>query len=122
MRLLTNGERDASFGSEGLVLTAFSEHDDIGAGVAQLADGRILVAGSIGQGSPAQDTDFGIACHDENGALAGSFGSGGKLTIDFFASFDGAENLVQQPNGMIVVGGFARNGTRTGYGLARVSP
>jgi hypothetical protein len=32
-------------------------------------------------------------------------------------------NLIAvQPDGKIVVSGFARNGTRTGYGLVRVLP
>lgn len=102
------------------VTTPFSTLDDFGRAVALQADGRIVVAGqnSINQ----SNSDFAIARYATNGKLDSSFGTGGKLTIDFFGSFDGAENVLVQPDGRIVRGGFARNGTRTGYGLARVLP
>ena len=83
------------------------------------ADGRIVVAG---QSSNKSNSDFAVARYGTNGAPDASFGSGGKLTIDFFGSFDGAENVAVQSDGKIVVSGFARNGTRTGYGLVRILP
>ncbi len=83
------------------------------------ADGRIVVAG---QSSNRINPDFAVARFAANGAPDASFGSGGKLTIDFFGSFDGAESVVVQPDGKIVVGGFATNGSRTGYGLVRILP
>ena len=119
MRLLANGGPDNSFGTAGLVTTPFSTLDDFGRAVALQADGRILVAG---QRSNQSNPDFAVARYATDGTLDGSFGTGGKLTIEFFGSFDGAENVVVQPDGKIVLGGFARNGTRTGYGLARVLP
>lgn len=54
--------------------------------------------------------------------LDAAFDGDGKLTLDFFGSFDGAENIAIQANGRIVVSGFARNGNRTNYALARVVP
>jgi uncharacterized delta-60 repeat protein len=83
------------------------------------ADGRIVIAG---QSSNKSNPGFGVARFAANGAPDASFGSAGKLTIDFFGSFDGAENVAVQPDGKIVVGGFATNGTRTGYGLVRILP
>jgi hypothetical protein len=44
------------------------------------------------------------------------------LTVSFFDAFDGAEGVAIQPDGQIVLGGFATSGTQTGYGLARVNP
>ena len=58
--------------------------------------------------SNRSNPDFAVARYGTNGAPDASFGSGGKLTIDFFGSFDGAENVAVQPDGKIVVGGFAR--------------
>ena len=83
------------------------------------ADGKIVVAG---HSSNRINPGFAVARFGINGALDASFGSGGKLTIDFFGSFDGAENVALQPDGKIVVGGFATNGSRTGYGLVRILP
>jgi uncharacterized delta-60 repeat protein len=83
------------------------------------ADGRIVVAG---QSSNRINPGFAVARFGTNGVLDASFGTGGKLTIDFFGSFDGAESVAVQSDGKIVVGGFATNGSRTGYGLARILP
>ena len=119
MRLNSNGSADSGFGTAGLATTAFSTQDDFGLAVAVQADGRIVVAG---QSSNRSNPDFAVARFAANGTLDPSLGTAGKLTIDFFGSFDGAENAVMQPDGKIVLGGFASNGTRTGYGLARVNP
>ena len=119
MRLLANGSPDNGFGTAGLATTAFTTQDDFGRAITVQANGKIVVAG---ESSNKSNPNFAIARFDSNGAPDASFGSGGKLTIDFFGSFDGAENVVVQPDGKIVLGGFASNGTRTGYGLARVLP
>jgi hypothetical protein len=68
------------------------------------------------------EPNFGIARFDAAGALDASFGTDGKLTVDFFGASDGAECVAVQPDGKIVVAGFARNGASTGLGLARVLP
>ena len=119
MRLAANGSPDNRFGNAGLVLTDFTSVDDFGRAVALQADARIVVAG---QSSSQSNPNFGVVRYATDGTLDGSFGTGGKLTIDFFGSFDGAENVIVQPDGKILLGGFARNGTRTGYGLVRVLP
>jgi uncharacterized delta-60 repeat protein len=119
MRLGGNGAIELGFGSSGLATAAFSIEDDFARAVLVQADGRIVVAG---QSSNRINPGFAVARFGTNGAPDASFGSGGKLTIDFFGSFDGAENVVVQPDGKIVVGGFATNGSRTGYGLVRILP
>lgn len=86
------------------------------------ADGLIVVAGRAGQGTSESNADFAVARYDSEGALDPSFGSDGKLTIDFFGGFDGAENVTLQPDAKIVVSGFAENGSGTGYALARLAP
>ena len=84
-----------------------------GRALAIQADGRIVVAG---QSSNRSNPNFAVARYGTNGAPDASFGSGGKLW------FDGAENVAVQSDGKIVVGGFATNGSRTGYGLVRMLP
>jgi uncharacterized delta-60 repeat protein len=83
------------------------------------SDGKIVVAG---QSSNLTNPDFAIARFTAGGTLDGSFDSDGRLTVDFFGSFDGAECAVIQTDGKILVGGFARNGTSTALGLVRVVP
>jgi len=56
------------------------------------------------------------------GALDTTFGTAGLARIDFFGGFDTANDVVIQPDGRIVVGGSARNGTATSLGMARLVP
>lgn len=119
MRLEANGGTDPTFGTAGLATAGFSTQDDFGRAIAVHADGRIFVAG---QSSNASNPDFGLACFTSDGVLDAGFDTDGKLTLDFFGSFDGAENVAVQGDGRIVVSGFARNGNRTNYGLARIEP
>lgn len=120
MRLAVNGSPDSGFGSGGLVTTDLSTGDDFGRAIALQAGGKIVVAGqSLSQTSSG---DFAVARYNTDGSLDAAFGSGGKLTIDFFGSSDGAESVAVQPDGKVVLGGFARNVLRTGYALVRVAP
>jgi uncharacterized delta-60 repeat protein len=119
MRLNASGSPDGSFGSNGLVTTGFTTQADFARAVAIQADGRIVVAG---QSSNRSNPDFAVARYAASGALDASFGAGGKMAIDFFGSFDGAESVAIQSDAKVVVGGFARNGTSTGYALVRILP
>lgn len=110
---------DPAFGTGGLVTTPIGAGTDHARAVAVQADGRIVVAG---QASSATVSDFGIARYEADGDLDAGFGSGGLVTVDFFGSTDGAEAVLIQPDGRIVVGGVARNGTSFGLGLARLVP
>jgi hypothetical protein len=65
-------------------------------------------------------SDLAVARFDAGGALDAGFGTGGKLTLDFFGSSDGGECVAVQPDGQLLVGGFARNGSNVGLALARV--
>ncbi len=56
-----------------------------------------------------------------SGALDTSFANAGKQTVDFFGLSDGAESVVVQADGKIVVGGFAED-SFDGYGVARIDP
>jgi uncharacterized delta-60 repeat protein len=118
-RLDANGGTDGGFGTGGLATAVFSTQDDFGRSLAVHPDGRIFVAGQSSNGS---NPDFGLACFTSGGTLDAGFDGDGKLTVDFFGSFDGAENVAIQADGQIVISGFAGNGTRTNYALARIAP
>ena len=119
MRLEADGSPDGSFGFGGVVSTTFSALGDFSRAVAVQADDKIVL---VGESSNQSNSNFAVARYLPDGTLDLSFDLDGKLTIDFFGSFDGAENVAVQPDGKIVLGGFALNGTRMGYGLARVVP
>ncbi len=119
MRLESSGSPDLGFGVNGLVSTQISVQDDYGRAIALMSDGRILVAG---QTSNLSNPDFAVARYLSTGAPDTSFDGDGEMAVDFFGSFDGADSVAVQGDGKIVLGGFARNGSRTGYGLARINP
>ena len=51
-----------------------------------------------------------------------NFGTNGVLTIDFFGGRDSAEAVVQQPDGKLIVGGFASVGKSLVFALVRLVP
>jgi uncharacterized delta-60 repeat protein len=105
VRYLANGSLDASFGSGGKVTTSFFGFDDSATAVRLQADGKIVVAGQAYPGG-AND-QFALARYNSNGSLDTSFGTGGKVTTDFFGTNDAADALIIQADGKIVAAGMA---------------
>jgi uncharacterized delta-60 repeat protein len=79
-----NGALDASFGTNGRVVTAITDGDDFVVAVAVVSGGRILALGPAG-------SQLGLVRYDADGALDATFGSGGVLT-----------SMLGQPNGIFV--------------------
>ena len=82
-------------------------------------DGRIVV---VGKSSSATVSDFGIARHLADGTLDAGFGDGGRLSVDFFGTADGAKCVATQGDGKLVIAGLATNGSSTDLGLVRLVP
>jgi uncharacterized delta-60 repeat protein len=80
-RYESNGALDASFGTEGKVITDLGGRNDWTSSVAVLPDGRIVAAG---QADVARGSGFALARYDSNGTLDTSFGTNGTVTTDFF--------------------------------------
>ena len=116
-RFTISGQPDGEFGNGGLVTTTFSTQDDFGRGVA-LQAGKIVV---VGQASNKVNSNFAIARYTSAGVLDSSFGDGGKLTIEFFGSFDSAECVAVQSDGRIVAAGSTRNVSTTALGMVRLA-
>jgi uncharacterized delta-60 repeat protein len=106
-RYKTNGSLDMTFGNGGKVTTSFFNIEDAAAAVAIQSDSKIVVAGSAR--SPATTYDFAVARYNTNGTLDASFGSGGKVTTDFFGNADQALAVALQSDGKIVTAGLAFN-------------
>jgi uncharacterized delta-60 repeat protein len=125
-----NGSLDASFGIGGKVSTGLSGNDDQAGSVMIQPDGKILVGGMAGgfvtistnslsvidQGS-TMGSDFALVRYNTNGSQDTSFGTGGKVTTDFFGSSDAAR-FALEPDGRVVAAGFARH-SRSAFGAAR---
>ena len=89
---------------EGVVTTDFGTSQGYAIGVAVQTDGKAVVAGTIYNGT---NYDFAVARYNSDGSLDTSFDGDGKLTTDFSGLDDVATGLVLQPNGRIIVVGYA---------------
>lgn len=104
-RYNNDGSLDPTFGSGGKVTTDFNGSLDNATSVAVQLDGKIIVAGSASTGI---NGDFGLARYNSDGSLDASFGTGGKVTTDFFGMNDTVADIAIQSDGKIVVSGFTR--------------
>ncbi|HEX5732275.1 MAG TPA: delta-60 repeat domain-containing protein [Blastocatellia bacterium] len=101
-----NGSLDPSFGNGGKVVTNFG----VFGGASSLEfqpGGKILVAGH----AYANGTDFGLARYNSDGSLDLSFGDNGKV-IESVGSADGCFGMIVQPDGKILLAGYAGRGDR----------
>jgi uncharacterized delta-60 repeat protein len=109
------GDLDPTFGTGGKVTTDFFGRDDGGRRALILQpDGKIVLAGNAVSTNPL---DFALARYNTDGSLDVTFGSGGKVTTDFFGVDDGANGAVLQPDGKIVAAGGAHK-TNGDYDIA----
>jgi uncharacterized delta-60 repeat protein len=122
MRLEADGSADTGFGNAGAVThrtsTSTAGEGDIGYAIALRPDGRIYVAGKSG----SINHNFGLVRFTAAGVVDTTFGTQGISVVDFDGLSDAAESLVVQPDGKIVMGGWATPTSNDGYGLARVHP
>jgi uncharacterized delta-60 repeat protein len=110
-RYLPDGKPDSSFDGDGRARIMFGRRNvslySASArpfDVALQADGKIVLAGHAGYDS---DSDFALARFTSRGKIDTAFSGDGKRRMDFSGAEDEAHAVVIQPNGRIVVAGFA---------------
>jgi uncharacterized delta-60 repeat protein len=106
-RFNTNGTIDPSFGTGGYVITSVGTSMNEISDIAIQTDGKIVVAGT----SSNVWNDFAVVRYNSDGTLDNSFGSGGIVITDIGGSSDVANAIVIQPDGKIIVAGYAHNGS-----------
>ncbi|MFN6130640.1 MAG: beta strand repeat-containing protein, partial [Planctomycetota bacterium] len=116
VRYNADGTLDTSFGTGGMVTTAIGTSTDFGYSVTIQPDGKIVVAGYARIGST---DDFALVRYNANGTLDTSFGTGGKVTTAIGTSVDWGRSVTIQPDGKIVVGGYATIGGTADFALMR---
>jgi uncharacterized delta-60 repeat protein len=115
-----DGSLDPSFGGDGTVTTDFTKKTDGAFAVAVQSNGKIVAAGLAGSGPSDYDTEFALARYRIDGTLDASFGGDGTVTTDLTPTYDGANAVAIQPNGKIVVAGYAdAAGAHLRFGVAR---
>jgi uncharacterized delta-60 repeat protein len=104
-RIQADGNPDPSFGSAGVVAEAVpAAHGGVIGGIAQAADGSILVAARRDE---ADGPRFAVLRYLLDGGLDTTFGSGGIVAIDPGLGNSIATAIAVQPDGGIVAGGQA---------------
>lgn len=114
----SSGGLDTSFGGSGIISISFAPgtgNDEAHAVVAQ-SDGKILLGGTS-QGN------FAIARVNTDGSLDTTFGTGGKVELDFLGGSDSLRGMALQTDGKILaVGSTLTSGGDTRFAVARLLP
>jgi uncharacterized delta-60 repeat protein len=105
-RYNADGTLDASFGDGGKVATVFGSESAYVEAIAMQADGKIVVAGRIGDNVI---DDFLVARYNVDGSPDASFGTDGVVTTDFGHTNDSGTAVVIQSDGKIIVGGSTQS-------------
>ncbi|MEU0402110.1 calcium-binding protein [Streptomyces sp. NPDC006197] len=114
-RYNANGSLDTGFDTDGKVTTGFGGLDQAFA-VAVQPDGRIV---ATGKADPGGNDDFALARYNADGSPDTGFGTGGRVTTDFFGGLDQARGMALQADGKIVAAGLANAGGVFDFALAR---
>lgn len=115
-RFLPNGTLDPAFDGDGKLTTAVGALEDHARAVAIDGSGRIVVAG---YSLTAANRDLALVRYLGNGALDPSFSSDGKLSLPVGTGDDEGAALAIQPDGKIVVAGYAADGSQHDLLIAR---
>jgi uncharacterized delta-60 repeat protein len=88
------GDLDPSFDGDGNVTTNFTRRGDHSIGIAIQPDGKIIMAGVVGNfGSNAK---FGVVRYNGDGSLDSTFGGDGTVSTDF-PKYRGSQRRDRRP-------------------------
>lgn len=104
-RLNTNGTPDISFGVNGFASTILPS-SGIASSVVLQGDGKIIAGGHSWGGSY---NEFTLTRYNTNGTPDATFGSSGIVTTSFLTQSGIGKSLAIQPDGKIILAGFAYN-------------
>lgn len=110
------GALDPSFNAVGIVTADIQLGDDYAQAVAVQPDGKVVMAGYAAIGSHDK---FVVLRFRPDGLPDSSFGGTGRIITSFGSGDDRAMALAIQPDGKIVVGGFAEIASEFDFAVAR---
>ncbi|HQV51664.1 MAG: T9SS type A sorting domain-containing protein [Flavobacteriales bacterium] len=117
IRYNTDGTPDTDFGTDGHITTDIAGgFDDTGNSVILQPDGKVLLAGTSYN---AASTDFALVRYNADGTPDPDLGSVGIVITDFNGFDDMANSSALQPDGNIIVAGYANDGTDYAFAVAR---
>lgn len=118
LRYNEDGTPDSGFGVAGEALMDFGAQDRANAVMVQ-PGGRVVVAGGACTGELLDVCGFALVRYKRDGTPDTSFGAGGKVITHFPDRTALPFGLALQPDGMIVVAGWAFDGVGFDFALAR---
>jgi uncharacterized delta-60 repeat protein len=113
-RYNSNGTVDTSFDTDGYTTTTLLDWNTTVTGLQVQPDGKVIIAGRTTTGS-----NFGMVRYNIDGSLDTSFGTNGLVTTSVGASSSYIHSIELLPDGRILAGGTASNGTDADFALAR---
>ena len=120
-----SGRPDTSFDRDGVAFTDFGL-GAVAVGLAIQRDGKIVAVGNARSAASRDALEFAVARYNADGSLDAGFGGDGRVTTPFTPVVDSAVDAAVQPDGRIVVGGYAgysfslpNSPQRPDYALAR---
>ena len=113
-RYNADGSLDTSFGTDGRVISDIEYGNDIAYAITVQSDGKILAAGSTW----LTNANFALMRYNADGTLDTSFSYDGKVYTDFAGGVDGCYSIALQPDGKILLAGYATVGSKN-FALAR---
>lgn len=119
-RYNVNGSLDTTFNGSGKKVFGFVPNMDSWAGdVLIQPDGKIVALGGAHNGT---DDDFALVRITSAGGFDATFGSDGKVVVDFGGNDNGAALALQPADGKYVLAGHTNDGTQRDFAAARVLP
>lgn len=115
-RYTASGALDAAFGVGGFAKYINASGDDVAHALKLQADGKIVVAGELSNGT---DSDIAVLRFNSNGSLDATFDSDGVAIYDGGHGADAARALAIQADNQIVVVGEIASGTDADFGILR---
>lgn len=111
VRYHSNGSLDNSFSADGKAQLSITGKDDRALGAALQTDGKIVLAGQSGawQGTNFPDMNFAAIRFTADGDPDPAFSDDGIATASICDNPEGARAVVLQPDGQILLAGFADN-------------
>lgn len=117
-RLWSNGVLDSTFDHDGLLTIDFAGGVDTAYAVAIQPDGKIVVAGET---IPTTGSaNYAVVRVTNLGVPDPTFGTDGKATVDFQGQNDQARAVALQPDGKIIIVGYAVSGAGD-WGVLRLT-
>lgn len=116
--LCLSGTIDTTFGTDGAVTTAVHSNYNVAETTTVQLDGKILVAGNAGTPSTYH---MAVARYNEDGTLDSSFGNEGTLRFNIGSLKSFVMDVVQQPDGKILLGGRTWNDVSGDFALVRLN-